>query len=227
MVNMERCRWLPSTKKSTNIIVNIPDYKLQVMKGDSTLFSMAAIVGKEANKTVIFMGNINEIIFNPYWNIPKSITEKEILPLIKKDPGYLEHNNMEWFGGQLRQKPGPNNALGKIKFIFPNPFNIYLHDTPAKHLFQLEKRNFSHGCIRIGEPLKLTTFLLSYEKDWNEKRILDELSQKKEKTVRLSDPIPVYIIYLTSFVDSKGRLNFREDLYKRDNYLKEMLLWVK
>lgn len=224
MINMERCRWLPVTEKSSYIIVNIPEYRLHVINNDTTLFSMRAIVGKEANKTAIFMGKINEIVFNPYWNIPRSIAEKEILPLIKRNPAYLEQNNMEWYGGQLRQRPGPDNALGKIKFLFPNPFNIYLHDTPGKYLFEREKRNFSHGCIRIGDPIKLASHLLLNEKDWNDARISNELAEKKEHSVHLARPLPVYIVYLTAFVDAKGNLNFREDLYKRDGSLSEMLL---
>ena len=224
MVNMERCRWLPIADKSNYIIVNVPEYKLHVMANDSTLFSMPAIVGKETNKTTIFMGKINEIVFNPYWNIPQSILEKEILPLVRKDPHYLERNNMEWQNGQLRQKPGPDNALGKIKFLFPNPFNIYLHDTPAKHLFEREKRSFSHGCIRIGAPIKLASFLLADEKGWTEQQIAEKLSETSEYSIHLSEAFPVYIVYLTAFVDANGRLNFREDLYNRDNALGEMLL---
>ncbi|MEY4660531.1 MAG: hypothetical protein RLZZ42_483 [Bacteroidota bacterium] len=224
MVNMERCRWLPIADKSNYIIVNVPEYKLHVMANDSTLFSMPAIVGKETNKTTIFMGKINEIVINPYWNIPKSILEKEILPLVRKNPHYLESNNMEWHNGQLRQKPGPDNALGKIKFLFPNPFNIYLHDTPGKHLFEREKRSFSHGCIRIGAPIKLASFLLADEKGWTEQQIAEKLSETSEYSIHLSEAFPVYIVYLTAFVDANGRLNFREDLYNRDNALGEMLL---
>lgn len=224
MVNMERCRWLPATKKSTYIMVNVPDYRLNVIKNDTVLFTMPAIVGKETNKTAIFKGEINEIVFNPYWNIPKSIAEKEIIPLLRKYPAFLEQNNMEWYGGQLRQRPGADNALGKIKFLFPNPFNIYLHDTPGKYLFDRERRSFSHGCIRIGDPVKLASYLLSFEKNWNEERISVELSEKKEHSVHLTKPFPVYIVYLTAFVDAEGKLNFREDLYNRDSSLAEMLL---
>lgn len=224
MVNMERCRWLPIAEKSTYILVNVPEYRLHVIENDITLFSMPAIVGKETNKTTIFMGKINEIVFNPYWNIPTSILEKEILPIARKNPQYLEKNNMEWHNGQLRQKPGPDNALGKIKFLFPNPFNIYLHDTPGKHLFEREKRNFSHGCIRIGDPVRLAKYLLANEKGWNDQQIADKLAEKTEHSIHLSETFPVYIVYLTAFVDADGKLNFREDLYDRDSALGEMLL---
>ncbi|MEY4702775.1 MAG: hypothetical protein RIR96_672, partial [Bacteroidota bacterium] len=163
IVNMERCRWLPRTSHDTYLMVNIPAFKVNVYEADSLLFSLNAIVGKETNKTAIFKGYLNQIVFSPYWNVPQSILTKEIMPILHRDPGYLERNHMEWHNGKLRQKPGPDNALGGVKFIFPNPFNIYLHDTPAKGLFEKEKRTFSHGCIRISEPARLAEHLLKTE----------------------------------------------------------------
>jgi L,D-transpeptidase YcbB len=224
MVNMERCRWLPITPKEPYLIVNIPAFQLDVMESDTLRFSLAAIVGKATDKTAIFKGYLNQIVFSPYWYVPQSILHKEIIPVLKKDPGYLERNNMEWMGSQLRQKPGPDNALGGVKFLFPNPFNIYLHDTPSKGLFKQEKRTFSHGCIRISEPAKLAEYLLKSESGWNKEKIDDAMHASKEQHLLLKKGIPVYVLYLTAFVDEKSRLQFREDVYGRDRAILAMLV---
>jgi murein L,D-transpeptidase YcbB/YkuD len=163
------------------------------------------------------------IVFSPYWNVPESIIKKEILPAIRKNPNYLSMNRMEWIDGQIRQLPGPENSLGLVKFLFPNIYNIYLHDTPSKGLFNQERRTFSHGCIRISEPLKMIKFLLNNDSAWTDEKIYEYLYGGKEKYVTIKNPVPVYIIYLTSFVDPKGLLNFRRDIYGRDSGLKEMI----
>jgi murein L,D-transpeptidase YcbB/YkuD len=227
LINMERCKWLPNETNQDYIIVNIPQFTLQAFTGDSLIFKCKVVVGKETNRTMIFQGDIKHIVFSPYWNVPESILKKEILPAIRKDSNYLIENNMEWYNGNVRQRPGETNALGRVKFIFPNTFNIYLHDTPSKILFEFEKRTFSHGCIRISEPLKLAEFLLRKDSTWDEEKILDAMLTEREKTVRLKEGVPVYIIYLTSFVDELGKLNFREDVYKRDNALKQILFSKK
>ena len=159
------------------------------------------------------------IVFGPYWNVPKSIMNKEILPAIQKNPHYMQDNHMEWYDGKIRQKPGPWNALGKVKFIFPNAYNMYMHDTPAKTLFNEEKRAFSHGCIRVEEPFLLAKFLLEQENEWDEYKIKASMESEVEIYVNLIEKIPVYIVYFTAFVDDKGVLNFRKDVYGRDNYL--------
>jgi hypothetical protein len=130
---------------------------------------------------------------------------------------------MEWFDGQVRQLPGPRNSLGLVKFLFPNKYNIYLHDTPSKGLFNQEKRTFSHGCIRISDPMKMIKFLLRNDTSWTNQKIDSSLHSGIEKYVTLKKPVPVYIIYMTSFVDPKGLLNFRRDIYGRDSGLKEMI----
>ena len=155
LVNMERCRWVPVKLKSDYLLINIPEYKLHVYENDSLAFSMNVVVGKEQHRTVIFNGDMKYVVFSPYWNIPASILKKETLPGIKRNPNYLSQHNMEWNGGNVRQKPGPNNALGLVKFLFPNSHSIYLHDSPAKSLYKEDKRAFSHGCIRLSEPKKL------------------------------------------------------------------------
>jgi murein L,D-transpeptidase YcbB/YkuD len=227
LINMERCKWLPNETNQDYIIVNIPQYTLQAYTADSLILKCKVVVGKETNRTMIFKGDMRYIVFSPYWNVPENILKKEILPAIQKDSNYLLKNNMEWYNGNVRQRPGETNALGRVKFIFPNTFNIYLHDTPSKSLFEYEKRTFSHGCIRISEPIKLAEFLLRKDSTWDDEKILDAMLTEREKTVKLKEGVPVYIIYLTSFVDELGKLNFREDVYKRDNALKQILFSKK
>jgi murein L,D-transpeptidase YcbB/YkuD len=150
--------------------------------------------------------------------------EKEILPLVAKNKNYLADNHMEWYDGRLRQKPGEDNALGEIKFLFPNPFDIYLHDTPAKGLFQEERRAFSHGCIRIAEPHRLALYLLRDKKGWSSEEMDRVLALKSERYIKMDKKVPVYVVYLTAFVDFNGNINFREDIYNRDQSLLGMLL---
>jgi L,D-transpeptidase YcbB len=224
LVNMERCRWVPVQLKSNYLLVNIPEFKLHVYNQDTIAFSMNVVVGKYQNKTVVFNGEMNQIVFSPYWNIPSSILRKEILPAIRRNSNYLASHNMEWNGGNVRQKPGPNNSLGLVKFLFPNSHSIYLHDTPAKSLFSKEKRAFSHGCIRVAEPKKLATYLLRDEENWNEANITKAMEKGTEQYVTLKKKIPVFIAYFTAWVDRKGQLNFRQDVYKRDSRLAKLIL---
>jgi murein L,D-transpeptidase YcbB/YkuD len=227
LINMERCKWLPNETNGDYIIVNIPQYNLEAHTADSIAFSCKVVVGKETNRTMIFKGDMKYIVFNPYWNVPESILKNEIIPAIRRNANYLNENNMEWYDGRLRQRPGDDNALGRVKFMFPNIFNIYLHDTPSKQLFEMEKRTFSHGCIRIAEPIKMVKFLLRDDASWNEQKIIDEMFSDKERVIKLKKGIPVYVIYLTSFIDEKGKLNFRDDVYGRDMPLNELLFGKK
>jgi murein L,D-transpeptidase YcbB/YkuD len=204
-------------------MVNIPEFKLYAYIKDSIAFSCNVVVGKLTNKTVIFRGIMQYIVLAPYWNIPPEILAKEILPAISKNPNYLRNHDMEWSNGKLRQKPGLQNALGKIKFVFPNSYNIYLHDTPSKLLFNADKRAFSHGCIRVSEPMTLALYLLRNDTTWNENKLLIEMNSMQEKYLTLKNRVPVYIIYLTSFVDENGEINFRDDIYNRDEKLKDMI----
>jgi murein L,D-transpeptidase YcbB/YkuD len=223
LINMERCRWLPNETDKDYIMVNIPEFKLYAYIKDSIAFSCNVVVGKLTNKTVIFRGIMQYIVLAPYWNIPPEILAKEILPAISKNPNYLRNHDMEWSNGKLRQKPGLQNALGKIKFVFPNSYNIYLHDTPSKLLFNADKRAFSHGCIRVSEPMTLALYLLRNDTTWNENKLLIEMNSMQEKYLTLKNRVPVYIIYLTSFVDENGEINFRDDIYNRDEKLKDMI----
>jgi murein L,D-transpeptidase YcbB/YkuD len=139
---------------------------------------------------------------------------------MQKNPNFLKQNNMEWNDGKIRQKPGEGNALGYVKFVFPNAYNIYLHDTPSKYLFEKEKRTFSHGCVRISEPLKMIHFLLQDDSSWHDDRIFKAMYSGYEQQVQLKKSFPVYIVYFTAFVDENGVMNFRKDVYGRDKVLK-------
>lgn len=216
LLNMDRMRWMPQQPKGNLIIVNIPEFKLHAYDGDSTLFDMVVVVGKVGNNTMMFNGDLNQVIFSPYWNIPASIIKSEIMPAIARNPNYLASKNMEQVGSGIRQRPGPGNALGKVKFIFPNSFNMYFHDTPSKSLFNEDKRAFSHGCIRLQEPQKMAEWLLRNDPNWNTEKIVEAMNKGTERAVKLKDPVPVFIIYYTSWVDREGRLNFRDDVYKHD-----------
>lgn len=219
LLNMDRMRWLPQKPKGNLIIVNIPEFMLHVYDGDSTVFDMVVVVGKVGNNTMMFNGDLNQVVFSPYWNVPASIIEKEINPAIARNPGYLARKNMERIGNGIRQKPGPGNALGKVKFIFPNSFNMYFHDTPSKGFFNEDKRAFSHGCIRLSEPQKMAEWLLRNDPDWDKPKIVAAMNKASEKSVRLKEPVPVFIIYYTAWVDNEGMINFRDDVYKHDDEL--------
>ena len=215
-VNMERCLQLPENFGDKYIIVNIPAFELIAIKKNTPVFKSKIVTGKESDKTAIFKGTMQYVVFAPYWNIPKSIMYKEILPSVARHPGYLEQNNMEWFDGKIRQRPDPWNALGGVKFIFPNAYNMYMHDTPAKTLFNENSRAFSHGCIRIEEPVKMSLFLLEDQKEWNLERINAAMKMEKETVVVLKEKTTVHILYFTAFIDENGILNFRRDIYGRD-----------
>lgn len=221
LINMERMRWMPAQDEGKRVIVNIPEFRLRVYEGTDEVLSMDVVVGKAANRTVIFSDKIKHVVFSPYWNIPRSIIRNEILPGIVKNPRYLARHNMEITGERnglpvIRQKPGRKNALGRVKFIFPNRYSIYLHDTPAKGLFKRTKRAFSHGCIRVAEPFELAKYLLKDQPEWTDKKIGSAMRSNSEKWVGLDKSVPVFISYFTSWVDSAGKLNFRDDIYGHD-----------
>jgi murein L,D-transpeptidase YcbB/YkuD len=187
------------------------------------MFAMNIVAGSSQNQTVVFTGDLKYVVFSPYWNVPPSIIKKEILPGMKRNPNYLARHNMEWNGGKVRQKPGPNNSLGKVKFLFPNSYNIYLHDTPAKSLFDEPKRAFSHGCIRLADPRKLAIWALRNQPEWTEDKIDKAMNAGKEKYVTLKSTVPVFLGYFTAWVDEEGKLNFRDDIYGHDKKLAEHL----
>lgn len=224
-VNMERCRWVsPEMNTSKEFIaVNIPAYWLQYIKDGKEALTSRVVVGKEMNKTVVFTGKMSYLVFAPYWNVPTSILEKEIKPGIAKNPNYLADHNMEWYDGRVRQKPGGNNSLGLVKFMFPNSNNIYLHDTPAKSLFNKDDRAFSHGCVRVQKAHELAVMITKKDGGWSEERVDKAMNAGKESSYVLKKKIPVYIAYFTAWADENGNTAFFEDIYQRDNRLAQML----
>jgi murein L,D-transpeptidase YcbB/YkuD len=226
VVNMERCRWVSPevTKAKEYIFVNIPSYKLSYFKENNLALRCNVVVGTTMNKTVVFSGMMSYIVFSPYWNVPPSIIKNEIMPEMKKDNNYLSKHNMEWNNGAVRQKPGPRNSLGLVKFLFPNSNNIYLHDTPSKSLFSSEKRAFSHGCIRVEKPKELASLILENDKNWTPEKIDKAMHKNKESWYTLKKKIPVYIGYFTALVDEEGNINFYKDIYEKDVQLAAMLV---
>ncbi|MGK2860504.1 MAG: L,D-transpeptidase family protein [Chitinophagaceae bacterium] len=224
LINMDRMRWLPVQPQGDLLLVNIPAFILHAIENNKKVFDMEVVVGKEGHDTRVFTGNLNQVVFSPYWNVPVSIVKNEILPAIEKDPGYLESHNMEQTGEnngvpEIRQRPGGDNALGKVKFLFPNSFNIYFHDTPSKSLFASNKRAFSHGCIRLSDPERMANYLLRNNTEWNASKINTAMNRGEEKFVPLKKPVPVLITYYTAWADEEGELNFREDIYGHDRQL--------
>ncbi len=229
IINMDRMRWLQNHDDGNRIVVNIPEFVLHVYEGKKEAFNMPVVVGKEGHNTTIFTGNLNQVVFSPYWNVTPSIIAKEILPALARDPSYLERNNMEETGKDedglpvIRQLPGPKNSLGKVKFLFPNSFDIYFHDTPAKELFNNSKRAYSHGCIRLSDPEKMANYLLRNSKEWDASKINEAMNSGVETFVALKPQVPVLITYYTAWVDENGLLNFRDDVYKHDKQLIERM----
>lgn len=242
-INLERLRWLPDTVRDAEfILVNIANYQLDYINKLDTVFSSKVIVGKRYHESPIFTAQMSYIVFSPYWNIPTSIAKNEIIPSIRKNPNYLNQKNMEvvtgsgkvvdpasinWssksFPYMIRQKPGGSNSLGLVKFMFPNSHSVYIHDTPSKSLFEKEDRALSHGCIRLQNPAKFAQVLLKDEPSWTPERIDKAMHQEKEQIVNLPRKIPVVLVYLTFWADSKGQPHFRSDIYDRDEELLKLL----
>lgn len=238
-VNLERLRWLPDTVKDIELIlVNTANFQLDFIQKLDTVMTSKVIVGKSYHSTPQFSALMSYIVFSPTWTVPTSITRNELFPKMKKDPAYLSKNNMEllnssgktvdpasidWgkvsartFPYTVRQKPGERNSLGLVKFMFPNVNSVYIHDTPSRSLFEREDRALSHGCIRIQRPFDFAKILLSHDPTWTDEKINAAMHQTKEQTVNLNRKIPVAIIYLTYWSDSRGNLFFRNDIYDRD-----------
>lgn len=240
-INMERLRWMPELDwEQEMVLVNIANYQLDYMKKSDTTFTAKVIVGKEYNESPSFTAPMSYIVFSPYWNIPSSITNDEIIPAVQKDKSYLSRKNMEVVTGDgealnvknvdwkvkdgesfpylIRQRPGGDNSLGLVKFMFPNEYNIYIHDTPARSLFERETRALSHGCIRIQNPDQFAKILL-HDQTWTDEKIQEAMHQENEEVVKLDREIPVVIVYMTFWADQEGKANFRSDVYNRDEAL--------
>lgn len=220
--NLERHRWLPRYLGSRYVYVNVPSFVLTAYDSGKTALEMKVVVGEEyeGRTTPVFSDSMEVVVFRPYWNITPDIQRKEIAPKVARDPGYLARNNMEYWSDKgvtrIRQKPGEKNSLGLVKFLFPNDFNIYLHDTPAKALFQQTDRAASHGCIRLERPAELAEWVLG----WPPEKVQAAMHAANSQGIRLPQKIPVYIVYFTVYTRD-GELYFGGDVYGRDEKLKE------
>lgn len=247
---MERLRWVPLQHKPRMIVVNVPEYRLRAYTVNDAgqvqhVLPINVIVGKaNSNRTVLFSEDMKWIEFSPYWNVPSSITRKEMLPRLQRDPDYVRRNNYEIVGAngrttqatpealaalasgqaRLRQRPGRGNALGGVKFMLPNRYNIYLHHTPSTGLFKRADRALSHGCIRVEDPAALAHFVLQDDPKWPLPRIREVLDKRISHTVHLQTPVPVVISYFTTVVGENGKLYFLPDVYGQDKRLKNALL---
>jgi murein L,D-transpeptidase YcbB/YkuD len=247
-VNMDRMRWIADDFEPRYLRVNVPAFELTVHDGNEIALQSRVIVGADDKRTPIISGEMQRLVFSPYWNIPLSIATKEVLPKVKKDPRYLDRQQMEvvrmshgkaetvdpsqvdWdkqsdddFDYQLRQRPGASNALGLVKFIFPNPFNIYLHDTNADNLFAKLTRSLSHGCIRVEKAPELAAYVLQDQPEWTPERINAAMHSGEEKWVNLKKRLPVHIVYWTAWVKPDEDIQFSEDVYGYD--AKHKLAW--
>ena len=238
LMNLERWRWAPRDLGDRYILVNVPAYQLQVMEGEKPTLAMRVIVGLPDKRTPLFSDEMTYVVFSPYWNIPEDILKNETLPRMAKDPDYLARNNIEVVGTsggdvidpegidwsdegatdglRFRQAPGDENALGLVKFIFPNHFDVYLHDTPSDRLFFKEKRALSHGCIRVEDPVALAEYVLADQTTWTDARISAAMHAGTEQAVTLKKKLPVHIGYWTAWVEPDGSVTYTQDPYGFD-----------
>ena len=241
ILNMERWRWIPKSFEPDYLLVNIPEYRLRVYEKGQEKMTMKVIVGKTMNSTPIFSDKMEYVVLSPYWNVPFSIIEKELIPNLIANPSYLERLDMEVVTNKaepvdpssidwasvtestwkytIRRRPGPKNDLGDVKFIFPNSNDVYLHDTPHDELFSQASRDFSHGCVRVEKPIDLAVYLLRNVPGYDRSKIQSVISERKEKHVALKKVIPVYLVYFTAWADGNGNVSFREDIYNHDKTL--------
>jgi murein L,D-transpeptidase YcbB/YkuD len=226
IANMERWRWLPADLGNRHIAVNVPEYRLRLTEGRNVVHETRVIVGKEKSQTPIFSENMKYLVVNPSWTIPPSIMKKEILPGLAADPYYAARKGYKVIrrGNQItvQQPPGARNALGYVKFMFPNQHAVYLHDTPNRNLFSASKRAFSHGCVRVDKPFELAEEIMGRDGKWTERK-LKSLVGKGERYVHLADPLPVHLTYFTLSVDEKGEMKRFEDIYGLDRKVRAAL----
>lgn len=248
-LNMERWRWLPQTLGERYILVNIANFALDVVEHGRSVLAMRVVVGKPARRTPFFSADMTYLVLNPHWHVPPTIAIQDNLPLIRRAPGYVSRQNFKLFrhgeGGvtridpmsvdwssvsagnfpyQLRQDPGPRNALGRVKFMLPNPYHVYLHDTPARELFAKTERAFSSGCIRLENPMGLAEYLLRGDLQWSRQKIVISSKRGAEQVVHLPARIPVHLLYWTAWANEDEVVHFRKDIYDRDKVLDKALL---
>lgn len=239
-LNMERWRWLPKTLGERYLVVNIPAYRLQVLERGAPVIEMRVVVGKALSATPVFSDQMTQVVVNPTWYVPESVATNEIVPAVQEDRDYLAKNAMRAFDGagedaeelspasvrwsdesetariRFRQDAGDQNALGRIKFLFPNPFDVYLHDTPSRELFSLEERSFSHGCVRVEKPLELARYVLRGLPESGTDELEQLIATGETRAIEVPDPLPVHLVYFTAFADEDGTAGFREDVYGID-----------
>lgn len=242
--NLERWRWITPELGGTYVLINAAAFRVSVIEAGREALSMKAIVGRTYRRTPEFSGKITLIEINPFWTVPPKLAREDVLPRIKKDPGYLAEKGIrvfrDWSEGapeidaaavdwskieagtlafKFRQDPGPRNALGRIKFVFPNKFDVYMHDTPERELFSRAVRDFSSGCIRLEKPVDLAAYLLRDDPDWNREKIEGMMTDTTNRVIRLRKPVDVHLLYWTAWLGDDGRVQFREDIYRRDEAL--------
>jgi L,D-transpeptidase YcbB len=247
-LNMERWRWLPPDLGDRYILVNIANFALDVVENGQSVLTMRVVAGKPTRRTPFFSAQMTYVVLSPHWYVPPTIAIQDKLPLIRRDPRYAARQNLKIFrdgpGGttrvdpgaidwssvsarnfpyRLRQDPGPRNALGRVKFMFPNPYHVYLHDTPSRELFAKAERAFSSGCIRLEKPIELAEYLLRDDPRWSRQSILSSIEKGREQVVHLQAPIPVYLFYWTAWTSDEGVVHFRKDIYERDSMLDRAL----
>ena len=248
---IERWRWLPRTFSNDPLVVNLPEFRLQTyarFEGDSAdPLGMNVVIGRaDSNATPVFAANMTLVVFSPQWHVPKSIMLGEILPAATADPGYLAKHDYELTTGtgrvvpvtarniakigtgvMVRQKSGDDNSLGKVKFLLPNPYDIYLHDTPARTLFSRTRRDFSHGCVRLGDPMALARYVLGSQPVWTDSKITEAMDAGVERYVRVPKPIPVLIVYQTAVAGPTGAVRYFNDVYGHDRTLADAFAKVR
>jgi len=241
-LNLDRMKWFTRQNYARHIVINIPDFRLNFYSGKSVIQTMRVITGKWKNPTPIFSDVVTTIVLNPYWNVPASILEKEMIVDLHKNPNYLKRKNMKIYSGwdgkaidpssvnwkkykrgskipyRVAQSPGYGNALGKIKFLFPNQFAVYMHDTPTKSLFKRNVRAFSHGCIRLQNPRGLLKTFSTFNSNVSYTKASNRLKGSRREAISLEKQVPIDVVYLTAWVDEQGVLNFRNDVYGYDRY---------
>ncbi len=245
IVAMERERWMHIDREVKHVWVNLPDFRAKIIEGGKTIFETRVVIGKNVpdQRSPEFSDEMEHMVINPSWGVPRSIIVEEYLPLLQQNPNAVGHlqvidgrgrvvsrgsvnfaaYNARTFPFALRQPPSDGNALGKVKFMFPNQYNIYLHDTPSKSLFDKEVRAYSHGCIRVADPFDLAHELLSWQTDNAEAEFEAALETGRETTVKLKQSLPVHLVYFTAYPDAKGRMSYRRDVYGRDAVLWDAL----
>ena len=250
LLNIDRIKWLPRNKDERYLIANLPEFMLHYIEDNKIKKQIRIIIGDKKHPTPIFNQTISYVVLNPYWKVPEGIVRREIVPAMIKNPNYLKKqglvahrtwseksriinvSGLYWeqylwkgvrFPYRLMQPPGPRNALGKIKFKFPNRFAVYLHDTPTRHLFKRDIRAFSHGCVRISEPKALFDIVASFNSHIELKRANKILKGKRKVQYNLKNKLPIYLVYLTAGMNSKNQLEFRNDIYNYDKYQKRSI----